>query len=106
MAKKEGQGIALVILGVVAIVAVIGLVLMFTQKGTPAGQYARVGYIGEGRYEGVAQTYCESVCFYPDGTERFGTSTCGQCVYGRLSSQQVTGYREQPTWANLPEGFR
>lgn len=34
----EGRGIALVILGIVAIVAVIGLVLMFTQGGAPAGQ--------------------------------------------------------------------
>lgn len=36
---EEGKGIALVILGIVAIVAVIGLVLMFTQGGAPVGQY-------------------------------------------------------------------
>ena len=35
----EGKGIAMVILGIVAIVAVIGLVLMFTRPGAPEGRF-------------------------------------------------------------------
>lgn len=102
----EGRGIALVILGIVAIVAVIGLVLMFAGPGVTGRQAGPVATYGgqtpgdrtgiyrggaivpavySGEYERAAHSQaCLSVCEYvaPDGqvVHRHYTSKCRQCV--------------------------
>ena len=40
VAEESGKGIALVILGIVAIIAIVGLVLLFTGARKAAGEFA------------------------------------------------------------------
>ena len=55
---EEGKGIALTILGIVAVIAVVGLVLLFTGAGT--GKYAAPGVkIYGGAQKGVDYPYLE-----------------------------------------------
>lgn len=117
----DSRGISLVILGIVAIVAVIGLVLLFAQPTLPGGkivspwdqpkppkgpiatpedywtQEAAYGGgalptgISSGEFEGIAHRYCRSVCYYY-GEARYGFSKCIQCI--REVSRQITGIGE------------
>lgn len=57
MAEESGKGIALVILGIVAIIALVGLVLMFTGNGA-TGEFAVPGAKAYGgAIKGVADPY-------------------------------------------------
>ena len=68
---KESKGIAMVILGIVAIVAVIGLVLMFMQSGV-VGKYAIGSYERQGRYSSTSGNPCDPnhIASLPEGTYR------------------------------------
>jgi len=57
MAKKENDSaIGYVILGIVAIMAIVGLVLLFT-TASATGQVARTVYVGFDSYPGQAAPY-------------------------------------------------
>lgn len=56
MNKKANSGIALVIFGVVGIIAVIGLVLLFT-RASAAGAAVGNSYGWQGEQRGIAETY-------------------------------------------------
>lgn len=50
MAAKNQKGISMVILGIVAIIAIIGLVLLFTQSRSPTGEGVYGGAIKQVQY--------------------------------------------------------
>ncbi|MBI4918287.1 hypothetical protein HY837_00015 [archaeon] len=115
----EGRGLALVILGIVAVIAVVGLVLLFVGARS-TGQATTVGYYdpsGMGRFGGSpvweTQTWGRDVAYPggPDAYYRIDTSDNGaRLTRGSNSAvnQQWVGStepaisREGPTGANSP----
>ena len=87
----DTKNIGLVILGIVAIIAVIGLVLMFTQAGTPVGR--QVGWYGQGRFytgsEVCTKKYIDTL---PGGTYKDGL--INWCINYRHSTQ-ITGIPDE-----------
>lgn len=65
----EEKGVALVILGIVAVVAVIGLVLMFTQGGSSHDRFIRVA-IGECAPRALGQFQQPAPVFTEDELKR------------------------------------
>lgn len=72
MAEESGKGVALVILGIVAIIAIVGLVLLFTGARKAAGEFA-VPSVKEygGAIQGVQDPYSRAfsgrAMEYPSG---------------------------------------
>ena len=75
----EDHGIGMVILGIVAIVAVIGLVLMFTQGGAPSGRLINPDpYTTAGGKSGYAPGAWESYPVGPSWTAQGSTLGWGR----------------------------
>ena len=93
----EGKGIALVILGIVAIVAVIGLVLMFMRPAPLAGQYGYKYPIYSGSYEGGVRNFeevCAATCTGSKRNDPANDPLCSQCYSYWASKQVLPDYRE------------
>jgi len=75
VAEESGKGIALVILGIVAIIAIVGLVLLFTgaRKNAAVGEFAvsaakQYGGAVRGAYDPYAGAFSGRAHEYPAGT--------------------------------------
>jgi len=99
VAEESGKGIALVILGIVAIIAIVGLVLLFTGARKATGEFAVPGakeYGGAVR--GIADPYARAFSGrsyeYPSGMDEIARAQ-GQMdtLAGgvKVASDQVTG---------------
>ena len=100
MAEESGKGIALVILGIVAIIAIVGLVLLFTgaRKGA-AGEFAIPG-VKEygGAIRGIETPYDRAFAGrsyeYPSGMDEFARSQGEMSTQAggvKVASERVTG---------------
>ena len=95
MAEESGKGIALVILGIVAIIAIVGLVLLFTgARKAAVGEFA-VPSAKEygGAVRGVADPYARAFSGrayeFPSGSDQMATSLGN--VPQKVASDTVTG---------------
>ena len=74
MAEESGKGIALVILGIVAIIAIVGLVLLFTgARKAAVGEFAvpaakEYGGAVKGVYDPISRAFSGRANEYPAGT--------------------------------------
>ena len=84
----EDKNIGMVILGIVAIVAVIGLVLMFTQQGAPAGQTTSRDYGYGYQYYTNPGAFGESIRDPCESREGFGKTWCEK----NTPARPISGY--------------
>jgi hypothetical protein len=95
VAEESGKGIALVILGIVAIIAIVGLVLLFTgARKAAVGEFAvpaakEYGGAIRGVYDPYARAFSGRSYEFPSGMNQLGTSLGN--VPQKVASQQVTG---------------
>ena len=91
MVEEHGKGVALVILGIVAIIAIVGLVLLFTGARKPEGAFmADVQSVGGATYSDNGQPYSRAGqgSFIGQAYGSSGVQEGGQC-YGDACKQRV-----------------
>ena len=92
---EEGKGIGLVILGVVAIIAVIGLVLLFSKGGASMTGAAASDTACQKLADAAAAFGCPGSGFpacsaIANAQEKAGCSICGQCLLTEADSDACT----------------
>lgn len=116
MAEESGKGIALVILGIVAIIAIVGLVLLFTGAKKATGEFAvQAPKQYGGAIEGVTTPYDRAFTgrsfTFPSGEEDPFSGLGGEQVkkggteatYGEQSYQKAEQYETAKSYERARE---
>lgn len=104
MAEEGGKGVALAILGIVAVIAIVGLVLLFAQAKT--GQAAREYAFQGGQFGAVPEQRAEADSEYRFGARRgLSAGYTTEEAKGHLLYSGSEGLMEGPA-NDLPLGVR